>query len=224
MMLQQDFLGIQDLEEISTGRSAELLLTLEELFSPDVELRHEALNQLCEVDAHRRSPLAASFLVYRLFEQDLTLRAKIVHAICDVIKGRDLFRRPPPKVREYLHHALRAIGEREVHSLLELIQKDHDFLDPVCLLLNQCSRAGEILVKVLNCSDYPIPIRTASCEVIGMIGFLEAEHVIETLEKRLSDRTIGQFSMAFAPRALEEAKEMIPILRRTLDALREASI
>ena len=223
-MLQQDFLGIQDLEEFSTGRSAELLLTLEDLLSADDEIRHEALYRLCEIDAHRRSPLAASFSVYRLFEQDLALRARIVHAICDVIKGRDLFKRPPAKVRESLHHALRAIGEREVHSLLELIHEDHDFLDPACLLLNQCSRSGEILVKVLNCSDYPIPIRIASCEVIGEIGFLEAEHVIETLEKRLSDRTTGQLSMAFAPRALEEAKEMIPILRRTLDALREASM
>jgi hypothetical protein len=224
MTLQRDFFGIRDLKELSSRRSAKLLQALEDLLSPNLGTRREAMDRLCEMDAHRRSALAASFLVYRLIEQDLVLRSEIAQAICEAIKPRSTQERSPVKVREYLHSALRGIGKRQVLSLLELISKDPGLLVSVCILLNQCSRSGEILVTVLNCSDYPLPLRIASCEVVARVGFLEAIQPIENLEKRLSDRATGQLSMTFAPSRVEEAKELIPVLQRTLEALREASV
>jgi hypothetical protein len=224
MTLQQDFLGIQDLKELSIRKSAELQQALEDLLSPNIGTRQEAMNRLRELDAHRRSALVASFLVYRLVEQDLKLRSEIMHAICEIIKPKNDQERSPVKVREYLNCTLRGIGEREVLSLLELVSEDPGLLESVCILLNQCSRSGEILVKILDCSDYPLPVRMASCEVVGQVGFLEAIQAIETLERRLSDRATGQLSMTFTPRRFEEAKELIPVLQRTLEALREASV
>jgi hypothetical protein len=223
MTLQRDFLGIQHLKELSIRRSAELQQALEDLLSPNVGSRQEAMNRLRDMDAHRRSALVASFLVYRLIEQDLKLRSEIIHAICEVIKPRNDQERSPAKVREYLHSTLRGIGEGEVLSLLELVSEDPGLLESVGILLNQCSRSGEILVKILNCNDYPLPIRIASCEVVGHVGFLEAIQPIETLERRLSGRATGQLSMTFAPRRFEEAKELTLVLQRTLEALREAS-
>ena len=224
MTLQQDFLGIRDLKELSTRRSAKLLQALEDLLSPNVGTRQEAMNRLCAMDAHRRSALAVSFLVYRLAEQDLKLRSEIVQAVCEVIKPRKNQERSPVKVREYLHSALRGIGEREVLSLLELVSEDPGLLETVCILLNQCSQSGEILVNIINCYDTPLPIRIASCEIVGKVGFLEAIKPIENLEKRLSDRATGQLSMAFAPSRFEEARELIPVLQHTLEILREASV
>jgi hypothetical protein len=224
MTLQKDFLGIRDLKELSLRRSAELQQALEDLFSPKVEARFEAMDRLCEMDAHRRSPLAASLLVYRLIEQDLSLRSKIVHAICEVLKPRNVRERSPSKVREYLHSTLRGMGEKQVLSLLDLVSQDSASLETACILLNRCSGSGEILVKILTSSDYPLQIRMASCEVVGQIGFLEAIEAIEMLERRLSERAAGQLSMSFAPRTREEAKELMPVLLRTLEVLREASI
>ncbi len=223
MTVQRDFLGIQELEELSFERSEELRQALEDLLSPNVEMRHRGMNRLREMDAHRRSPLAACFLVYRMIEEDLNIRAEIVHSIFEIIKRRGIRERPPVKVREYLHQSLLGIGEREIYALLELACEDDEFLEPVCAILNQCSTSGELLVEILDCGDYSIPIRMASCKVIGEIGFLAAKEAIEALHKRLTDRTSGQLAMAFAPRALEEARELIPTLRSTLDALREAS-
>jgi hypothetical protein len=223
-MLQQDFLEFQYLEEISAERSAELLKVLEDLLAPDIDLRYEAMTRLCEMDAHRRSPLAISFLVSRLNEPDLSLRAMIVHSIREVILVRDILPKPPLRVQNYLHSVLRELGEREIYSLLELLVQDQELLEPICTLLNQCSMSGETLVEILGCPEYPISIRTASCEIIGEIGFLEARQMIESLERRLSERTSAQFSMPFAPQSYEEAKGLIPVLRRTLDALWEASI
>jgi hypothetical protein len=224
MTLQKDFLGIRDLKELSLRRSAELQQALEDLFSPKVEARFEAMDRLYEMDAHRRSPLAASLLVYRLIEQDLSLRSKIVHAIYEALKPRNVRERSPSKVREYLHSTLRGMGEKQVLSLLELVSQDSASLVTACILLNRCSGSGEILVKILTSSGYPLPIRMASCEVVGQIGFLEAIEAIEMLERRLSERTAGQLSMSFAPRTREEAKELMPVLLRTLEVLREASI
>jgi hypothetical protein len=224
MTVQQDFLDIEELEELSIGKRVELHQALEDLLSSNIETRHQGMKRLCEMDAYRRSPLAAYFLVSRLIEQELALRRKILHSICEVIKGQGFHERSPTRVREYLHRTLRGIGLREIHALLELVSEDEGLLEQACILLNQCSTSGEILVNILNCCDYPIPIRMASCKVIGQIGFLDAREAIESLEKRLAGRTSGQLNMAFAPRAVEAAKELIPVLRVTLDALKEASI
>jgi hypothetical protein len=224
MSVQQDFLGVKDLKELSPRRRGELHEALEDLLSNKIQTRLEALDRLCLMDAHRRSPLAASILVFHINELDLRLRARIVEAISQAIKPIAMKERSPVKVREFLHLALRKMGEREVYSLLQLIAEKRVSLEIVCLLLNQCSFSGEILVNILKHRHYEVPIRIAASEVIGQIGFLEARQAVEALEKRLAHRATGQLSMSFASRSREEAKELIPALRKTIDALREASI
>lgn len=224
MSVQQDFLGIKDLKELPFRRRGELHKALEDLLSDNIDTRLEALDRLCAMDAHRRSPLAASLLVFRINEPDLRLRAKITESISQAVKPISMQERSPAKVRELLHCALSQMGEREVYSLLQLIAEEHVPLDIVCTLLNQCSFSGEFLVNILKHRHYEVPIRIAASEVIGQIGFLEARQAVEALEKHLADRTTGQLSLSFASRSREEAKEMIPALRKTIDALREASI
>jgi hypothetical protein len=224
MTLQHDLLEFEYLEEISAEKSAELHKALEDLLALEVDLRYEAMTRLREMDAHLRSPLAISFLVGRLNEPYLNLRAEIVHSINEVIVRRSPLPRPSPRVQNYLQSVLRELGEREIYSLLELMVAEQRLLEPICAILNQCSMSGEILMRILGCPEVSMSIRTASCEVIGQIGFLDARQTIESLERRLSERTSGQLPMPFAPQANEEAKGLIPVLRRTLDALREASI
>ena len=224
MSVQHDFLGIKDLKELPPRRRGELHKALEDLLSNKIETRLEAMDRLCVMDAHRRSPLAASLLVFHIIEPDLQLRARIAESISQALIPAGVKERSPVKVREFLHHALSKMGEREVYSLLQLIAEEHVSLGIVCTLLNQCSFSGEILINILTHRHYEVPIRIAASEVIGQIGFLEARPAVEALEKRLADRTTGQLSMSFASRSREEAKELIPALRKTIDALREASI
>lgn len=224
MTVQQDFLGIKDLETLSPGKLSELHKALEDLLSSAVEVRRGAVDRLYAMDAHRRSPLAAPLLAYRLYEPDVELRTKIVQSINEIIDIGDSSERPPAKVRELLNEALRDIGEREVYCLLELLEHDDVTLEAVCLILNQCSSSCEVLVKLLESRDEKVSIRIAASRVIGHLGILEAMQVLEALKDRLTHRATGQLSMSFASHSVEEAKELLPTLRETLDILRDASI
>jgi len=224
MTVQQDFLGITDLKEFPRGKRSELHEALEDLLSPEVEARREAVDRLVAMDAHRRSPLAASILAYRLHEPDVGVRAKIVQSIYEALGIQDSYERPPAKVRELLNEALRCIGVPEVYCLLELLEKDFVTLQTVCILLNQCSSSCEILVKLLDSREEKISIRIVASQVIGRLGILEAVPVLEAIEERLTHRASGQLSMSFVSRSKVEARELLPSIRQTLDALREASV
>jgi hypothetical protein len=224
MTIQQDFLGIKELKGLSSRESMELHEALEDLVTQDPEVHLRALDCLVGMDAHLRSALAVSFLAHRLVERDHRVRIRIVGLIADTLEASRRAERPPAKVRQLLHNVLSNMGEREVFSLLQLVAGENDLLEPVCTILDQCSFSGDILLNILNHREFDIDIRIAAAEAIATIGFLEAQQSIEALEKRLENRARGQLSMAFAPRSVEEAEQLIPVLRRTLDALLEASI
>jgi hypothetical protein len=224
MVLQKDFLGIIDLKEFPQREKSQIHMLLEDMLSPVAEHRREAVDRLYEMDAHRRSPLAASLFVYRLFEPDVSTRAKIAQSIYEAVGITASGERPPAKVRVLLHEALRELGEREVYSMLELLEQEYVDLETVSIILNHCSSSCDILLKLLDSREERIPIRIAASQVIGHLGILEAVPVLEALEERLTHQASSQLSMFFASRSFEEARDLTPALRQTLDALREASL
>jgi hypothetical protein len=222
MAIQSDFLGIKDLKELTPRKRAALQDALEDLIIPNAELQSQALCRLSQMDAHRRSPLAVAFLGTRIIEPDIVLRAKIVSMLATTLTINERAERSPSKVLKILRNILCEIGDREVHALLDLVVANTAMLDPVCTILDQCSICGKTLVDIVNKPTLDVAIRIAAAEVIAKIGFLEAIQPMELLERRLVDRTFRQVAMNFASRKYDEAEQLIPVLRQTLEALEEA--
>jgi len=222
MAIQSDFLGIKELKQLTPRRRADLHQALEDLFAADIGLRAQALDRLSKMDAHRRSPLAVATLGCRIIEPNTSIRAEIVCLLAAALQVNESAERSPAKVLEILHHTLCGIGEREVQCLLELVAEDESRLDSVCTILDQCSASGEILIDIVNRRELGVSLRIAAADVIAQVGFLEAKQSLEFLERRLANRISGQLAMSFAPHFLEDAEKLIPVLRRTLEALEEA--
>jgi hypothetical protein len=215
---QEHFLEIDELPELHPRVRGELHKALEDVFSPDLSVRYDALNRLVNLDAHRRSSLAISILVGRIIDPSPHIRTKIVEMISDCLRKDDDGARVPLKVRLHLQRSLSEIGEREILALLELLSTQ-EMLDQICYILNECSHSGESLVQFLISRNQDISIRIAASEAIGGVGFLEARPVIESFERRLSNLVSGQIPMSFAPKITRDAEELLPVVRRTLHAL-----
>ncbi len=191
---------------------------LENIFSPDVVIREEALDRIAIIDAHRRSPLTISILVQRLIDPDRTMRKKIVIMLAECLQKIDGGPQVPQTVGSSLRHSLREIGKREILALLQLLSTQ-DLIDQVCYILNECSHSGEDLAQILLDRKLDVSQRIAASDVIGQVGFLEARPIMVSLEQRLSNLVSGQIPMTFAPQMAIEAEELLPAVRRALHAL-----
>lgn len=223
MTRQSDFLGIKELKLLSPRQRGELHRALEELLTCDVRVQAQALDCLVKMDAHRRSPLAIAILGNRVTERNRSIRARIISLLADTLRVNERSERSASKVLEVLHDILSGLGEREVRALIELVDANASMLDPVCAILDQCSASGQILVEVVTRSDLKLSLRIAAADVIAQVGFLEAEQPMKMFERRLSDRSTRQLAMDFASQTREEAEKLVPVVRRTLQALEEAA-
>jgi len=223
MTRQSDFLGIKELEQLSSRRRGELHRALEEFLTCDVRVQNQALDCLLKMDAHRRSALTIAILGDRIAEKNQSIRAKIISLLADTLRVNERSERSASNVLNVLHDILSRLGEREVRALIELVDADGSMLDPVCAILDQCSASGQILVDLVTQSDLKLSIRIAAADVIAQVGFLEAERPMKLFERRLSDRSNRQLAMGFASQTREEAEKLVPVLRRTLQALEEAA-
>ncbi|NIM93965.1 MAG: hypothetical protein GTO18_09675 [Anaerolineales bacterium] len=224
MNIQKDMFEVRRLKELPSRRRGELMLALEGLMAVDVHMRVDSFSRIMEMDAHRRSPLASGLLALRVKEPDLHLRARIVECLADCLGASREDVRPPESVQIIVRSVLSEMGEGEVRSLLRLIIRSDLLKEPVCIILDQCSLSGDILLEILANHNNDIPLRVAAAEMIGMIGYIEAMSTVDSIEKRLMDRSDDQLSMAFAPRFSEEISILLPVLKRTLEELEEASV
>jgi hypothetical protein len=223
MSVQSDFLGIKELKQLSPRRRGELHQALEDLLSGDASLQAQALDCLVKMDAHRRSPLAIAILGNRVTERNRSIRAKIISMLAEPLRVNERSERAASNVLRILHDILSKLGKQEVYALTELVDDDASMLDPVCILLDQCSASGQILVDMVTQHDLKLSLRIAAADVIAQVGFLEAERPMKMFERRLLDRSARQLAMDFASQTREEAEKLVPVLRRTLQALEEAA-
>ncbi|MEJ2571525.1 MAG: hypothetical protein P8Y98_13395 [Anaerolineales bacterium] len=100
-MQQDTFFEPAVLEVLADGSTADLTLGLEDLLSPDLELRRKGLKTLVEMDAHRRSPLAAAVIAGQIREPDIDLRTRIAAALAEVCVSASDTERPPAEVRSW---------------------------------------------------------------------------------------------------------------------------
>lgn len=194
--------------------------TAGEMFiSPHVEERRRGLALLCGSDVARRSPLTIHLLVSRVDEPDLGLRAQIVTALAEYFEIREREYHYPPEVRGLVAGYLRKFERPQLVALLELYGTRA--ARPECLLqlAERIPDASSLLTHVAGDRAQPMPLRQAAIELIGQVGFTDAEPVLEGLRLRLEGRRAGQLTMLFAPSDWPEDQALLPVLRDTLELL-----
>ncbi len=224
MNIQNDFLRIKELRPLSDQRRGAVHRALENLMSPQVSVRLEAIDRLVKLDAHRRSPLVVSILAQRLKEPDSEVRARIARALADCLRSLRGKWRPPCQVHTHLKKALSELGEQEIICVLELVTWGRLECSIVCELLRCCPMSGDFLCRIANSHQFEIRIRLMAVDIIGANGILEAIPTLEALERKLAQRAAGQLAMKFAPQITDETEILLPTLRRALEELAEASI
>lgn len=222
-MTQASLFEGEVLEPLSPEAAPALVGALQDLFAPDKAARRRALDRLRDLDAHRRSPLAAAALVQRLVEPDLSLRAEVVDLLAEVLPAGEGPVRLPGEVRRWARAALAELREPQVYALLLVARAWPERFPAVCRLLGACSFSGEILLRILNDRRTDPAVRAVAARAVGEIGYLDAMEELERLLLRQVSRQRRQLGMAFAPQLREEEEALVPALREAMEALREAA-
>jgi HEAT repeat protein len=207
------------LKEIPKSQRGEVLSALEAFIGPETPTRINGLEQLLDLDAHRRSPLVAAIMASQIDEPDIHLRSKTVEALATVLRPGAEEAKPSEDVRRWLRHVLGQMRQREIYAVLQIIAISPEQIDSACDVLNACSFSGEALVRILANRKVDVNIRIAAAKAIGKIGFLEAGPDLHRIQERLMSRKAGQMEMAFAPRPDEEAENLLPVVLETLQSL-----
>lgn len=215
------FLEPAFIEALADGSNADLMAGLENLLSPDLELRRDGLAALVALDAHRRSPLAAAVIAGQIKEPDIILRTAIIAALADIFSPQLEAENLPREVCRWTSRALAAMRMREIYALLQVATQDADQLNSVALLLQNCSFSGETMLAIVKDRRADINIRVAAVKAIAAIGYLDAIAVLERLHQRIAGQIAGQIPMAFAERLEVEGEMLIPALQEALRFLAE---
>ena len=222
-MTQASLFEGEVLEPLPLEAAAGLVEALQGLFAPEKDTRRRALDRLRDMDAHRRSPLAAAVLVHRLVEPDLDLRAAIVDMLAEVLPAGEGPVQLPAEVRRWARAALAELREPQVYALLLVARAWSERFQAVCRLLAGCSFSGEILLRILKDRRTDPAVQAVAARAVGEIGYLDAIEELERLLLRQVSRHRRQLGMAFAPRMREEEEALVPALQEAMAALREAA-
>jgi hypothetical protein len=194
---------------------------VEGLTAPDVDIRHQSLDQLLEWDAPRISPLVAYVLASRIIDSDLTLRFRVVQTIGDVFSSKDINKIAPVAVRQHLRAYLSQMTRRGILCLLEVSEHFPAAESQVASMLNACPQAGSILAEIMADRRLPLTIRKQAIHYIGRVGFLDAVSALKRMEERLVSRMNGQKAMPFAPPGEPDQVSLLPAIQVALTMLRE---
>jgi hypothetical protein len=220
--VQQDtFFDPAILEALTDGANADIAVGLENLLSPDLQMRRDGLETLISLDAHRRSRLAAAVIAGQIKEPDIVLRTAIIVALAEIFTPQLETERPPREVARWARKVLAAMRTREIFALLQVIAHDADRLEAVALLLQNCSFSGETMLAIVKDRHADINIRVAAVKAIAAIGYLDAIAVLERLHQRITGQIAGQIPMAFAAHLEAEGEKLIPALQEALRFLAE---
>ena len=112
---------------------------LEDLTKDDDFLRAAALEQIADLDAARISPVVSYFLVTRIIEPNIKLRARVVEILSSVLTVDDDGLPSPEDVRNSLRIYLTAIRTRQIYSLLQISAKYPPLAQPCAVLFASSS-------------------------------------------------------------------------------------
>jgi HEAT repeat protein len=191
----------------------------ESLAAPDPITRNQAINAILELGVQRVSPLVAYILVTRLSDPEISIRRRVIYILGDLLMEEELRKDTPDNVRKTTIYALQRLNEDTVYGLLEVAVLDPKIEKFIFQLFNNCSTAGKYLGEILSQWKHPLPVRQKAIYFVGQVGYTEVLPVLERLYNRLEARQNGQYSMSFAPRAVDHDENILPILRIAIDRL-----
>ena len=193
---------------------------LEDLTKEDEVLRAAALEQIADLNAARISPVVSYFLVTRIIEPNLKLRARVVEILSSVLIVDENGFPSPEDVRNSLRIYLTAIRTRQVFSLLQVSAKYRSLEPCIKLLLGASSFAGNHLVDILEDRKNPLPIRKQAALMIGQVGYVYTLQSLKKVAARLEAHLEGQTTMSFTSQSPSREVELLPLVHDAINALK----
>ncbi len=193
---------------------------LELLSSPQVERRHQAMDQIFELDAHCISPMVAYMVTTRIEDQDIDMRLRAVQAVGQVLRACNGNGGAPSEIRQAVTPYLSQMRRRKIYGLLQILEAHPSAETDVAAVLNVCSFAGSTLALIFLDRKLSLEIRRQAINFTGIVGFLDAVSALERLADRLESRMNGQRSMPFAPPSDKDEKSLLPTVQATLRMLK----
>lgn len=193
---------------------------LEDLTKEDEKSRAIALDKIEELGATRVSPVVTYMLVTRIIEPVLSLRARVVEMLSNVLTLDENGLPSPEEVRNSLRLYLSGIRTRQTYALLQ-VSAEYRSLEPcVSRLLSSNSFGGNHLVDILNERQNPLEIRKQAAIMIGKVGYLYTLPAMEKLEGRLEAHLFGQKSMDFISDKSSSESDLLPIVQEAIISLK----
>ena len=198
----------------------EVWSALNDFTKPDVALRANALERLINLDGPRNSPVVAYFLVTKIADQNLELRARIIETLGDVLISDKNGSKAPAEVRTSLHLYLSGFRTRQIYAILQVSAEFPTLGEHIVQLLNSCPFAGNHLLDILEDRKTPIEVRKQAAIMIGKVGYLYTIPSLERLTGRLETRLNGQKEMHFTPQGHSTDSNLLPYIKEALIRLR----
>ena len=192
---------------------------LEDITSPDIAHRNQALDNLIDIDAPRLSPLVAYMLVTCLQDVDVYFRARVIKTLAGVLSPDKKGNPAPEEVRQKLLYHIAQLRRRPIFAILQVCVEELASRADVSILLNACPYAGNALAEILGDRKTDMALRKQAAYFIADVGFLDAVPELERIRGRLQSRQNGQRSMAFLPPSLGDESELLPAINKALQLL-----
>lgn len=192
---------------------------LEDLTKEDEEARASALEQIADTGAARFSPVVSYFLVTRIIEPNLDLRARVVEILSSVLIADENGLPSPEDVRNSLRIYLAAIRTRQIYALLQVSTEYPQLESCITLLLSASSFGGNHLVDILEERKNPLNIRKQAALMIGQVGYLYTLPAMEKIAGRLEAHLSGQKSMNFINQSSYNETELLPLVKEAINSL-----
>jgi HEAT repeat protein len=193
---------------------------MENLTASDVDVRHQGLDKLLELNAPRFSPIVTYMLVTRLTDPDALFRKRVVLALGSILSVDENGLPAPDEVRSSMVQYLSQVRTRQVYAMLQVADEDEMSVDQVARLLDACPYAGNHLIDILNDQKASLGVRRMAAVMIGKVGYLDALPSLEKLQIRLEARLNGQKAMPFAPPPITNEADLLPSIHHSIFLLR----
>ncbi len=191
----------------------------EGLVSFDSATRRKALDYLAESGAARLSPVVVHLLASHLTDADEIIRCRTIQILASVLTADATGAIAATTVRQTLVAYLSNMRTRQIYSLLLVVQKNPELLQPVSKLLYAAPYAGTHLSDIAMSRKSPLEIRRLALQLIGMVGYLDAVPALERMLQRGEARVNGQQSMPFAAPTGVDDTGLLPDIKAALALL-----
>jgi hypothetical protein len=193
---------------------------LEDLTKEDEAARASALEQIADLNAARVSPVVSYFLVTRIIEPDIKLRARVVEILSSVLIVDENGLPSPEDVRSSLRVYLATIRTRQTYALLQVSARYRQLEPCISLLLSASSFGGNHLVDILEERKNPLEIRKQAAMLIGQVGYLYTLPAMEKIAARLEAHLSGQKAMSFVNQSSLNEAELLPLVEDSINSLK----